>query len=260
MKRWFNRNQGLALIVGAALLLSLAGPGLAAKPPKIKFDRDTWDFGKVKQGANLTYEFTFKNDGGSKLNIKNVETSCGCTAALVSANTIDPGQTGKIKVSFNITGYSGLASKFIYVDSDDPDQPRVQLKITANVEVAPGPRIDLNPYAHEVGLLIEGEDVEAKLTLANKGELELRVECNQKTATFLAEGKLVTFPLLIAAGKKVALTLKMALPNRVGVLREYVVLRSNDPQRPSLTFSLNGYIVTKAELKELFNRHKDLLK
>jgi len=260
MKRWFIRNQGLALIIGAALLLSLAGPGLAAKTAKIKFDHDTWDFGKVKQGASLTYEFSFKNDGGSKLNIKNVETSCGCTAALVSANTVDPGQTGKIKVTFNASGYSGVVSKFIYVDSDDPDQPRVQLKITANVEVPPAPRIDLNPYAQEVGLLLEGEDVEAKLTLANKGELELQVDCNQKTATFLSGGKPVTFPLRIAAGKDVALTLKMALPNRVGVLHEYVVLRSNDPQRPSLTFSLNGYIVTKAELKELFNRHKDLLK
>jgi hypothetical protein len=260
MKRWFIRNRGLALIVGAALLLSLAGPGLAAKPPKIKFDRDTWDFGKVKPGASLTYEFTFKNDGGTKLNIKSVETSCGCTAALVSANTVEPGQTGKIKVTFNVSGYSGPSTKFVYVDSDDPDQPRAQLKIMANVEVAPGPRIDLNPYAHEVGLLVEGEEVEAKLTLANKGELELQVDCNQKNAAFLAGGKPVVFPLRIAAGKDVALTLKMALQGRVGVLREYVVLRSNDPQRPSLTFSLNGYIVTKAELKELFNRHKDILK
>jgi len=260
MKRWSIRNQGLTLIIGAVLLLSLAGLGLAAKPPNIKFDRDIWDFGKVKQGATLTYEFSFKNDGGTKLNIKNVETSCGCTAALVSANTVDPGQEGKVKVSFNATGYSGTVAKYIYVDSDDPDQPRFQLKITANVEVPPSARIDLNPYAQEVGLLLEGEDVEAKLTLANKGELELQVECNQKSASFFAGSKAVTFPLRIAAGKDVALTLKMALPNRVGVLREYVVLRSNDPQRPSLTFSLNGYIVTKAELKELFNRHKDLLK
>ena len=257
MKRWFIRKQGLTLIISAVLLLSLAGPGLAAKPPKITFGHDTWDFGKVKQGASLTYEFSFKNDGGTKLNIKNVETSCGCTAALVSANTVDPGQEGKIKVTFNAGGYSGPVAKYIYVDTDDPGQPRVQLKITADVEVPPSARIDLNPYAQEVGLIIEGEDVEAKLTLANKGELELQVDCNQKSAIFLAGGKPVTFPLRIAAGKEVALTLKMSLPNRVGVLREYVVLRSNDPQRPSLSFSLNGYIVTKAELKELFNKHKD---
>jgi hypothetical protein len=260
MKRSFIRYQGLALIIGAALLLSLAGPGLAAKGAKIKFDRDVWDFGKVKQGANLTYEFLFKNDGSAKLNIKNVETSCGCTAALVSANTVDPGQSGKIKVTFNAAGYSGTVAKYVYVDSDDPDQPRVQLKITANVEIPPSARIDLNPYVQEVGLLLEGEDIEAKMTLANKGELELQVESSQKNANFLAGGKPVTFPLRIAAGKQVDLTVKMALLNRVGVLHDYVVLRSNDPQRPSLTFSLNGYIVTKAELKDLFNRHKDLLK
>ena len=260
MKRRFDRNKALSLIVGAAVVLALAGPGLAAKSPKIKFNLDTWDFGKVKQGANLTYEFVFKNEGGLKLNIKNVETSCGCTAALVSAKSLEPGQEGKIKVTFNGSGYSGQVTKYVYVDSDDPDRPRLQLKIQATVEVPPSPRIDLNPYIKEVGLVLEGEAIEAALTIGNKGELELQVECSQKNATFFVGGKPAVFPLKIAAGKDVDLTLKLALAGRTGLLRDYIVFRSNDPQRPSLSFSLTGYIVTKTELKELFKRYKDDLK
>jgi hypothetical protein len=43
-------------------------------------------------------------------------------------------------------------------------------------------------------------------------------------------------------------------------LREYVLLKTNDPQRPNLSLYVSGYIVTRAQLKELFRKHKDVLK
>ena len=41
---------------------------------------------------------------------------------------------GRIKVTFSTRGYSGEVSRFVYVESDDPAAPRVQLKISAAVE------------------------------------------------------------------------------------------------------------------------------
>ncbi len=261
MNKRFIPRPAAALIIGAVLVLGLAGPGLAAKLPKIQFKVDTWNFGKVKQGAVLEHEFVFKNVGDVKLNIGTVETSCGCTAALVSDKSLEPGREGKIKVSFTSSGYSGDISKYIYVDSDDPDQPRLQLKITANIEVPPAPRAEISPYSADAGLILEGEPAEAIVTLSNRGELELRVDTAQKNAAFSTNGKAVTFPLKIAAGKEVTLNVKLSLPNRIGVLPgESVSFRTNDPLRPSLYFSLRGYIASKAKLKELFSRYKDLLK
>jgi len=39
-----------------------AGYALAAKQPKITFKKDSWDFGKIKQGDEPAYEFVFKNE------------------------------------------------------------------------------------------------------------------------------------------------------------------------------------------------------
>ncbi|OGD26273.1 MAG: hypothetical protein A2Y56_05435 [Candidatus Aminicenantes bacterium RBG_13_63_10] len=261
MNKSFTLRAATALVTAAVLVTLAALPLRAANPPRIKFREESWNFGKVKQTAVLEHEFVFKNTGGAKLTIHKVETSCGCTAALATEKTLEPGQEGKVKVSFNTLGYSGEVTKNIYVDSDDSNDPRVVLKITATVEVPPAPRAELSPYNQDVGLILEGDGIETKLTVMNRGELELQLDNSQKNVVFMSGSKRVTFPLKIASGKEAALSLKMTLPNRVGPLRsEYIVFKTNDPQQATLYFTLSGYIMTKAQLKELFNRYKDTLK
>jgi len=43
--------------------------------PKIKFDEQSHDFGKVQQNTPVKYSFTFKNVGKGKLIIENVKAS-----------------------------------------------------------------------------------------------------------------------------------------------------------------------------------------
>ena len=74
------------VMTGVLTSLMIAGAfALPAKQPKIVFKDDAKDFGKVKQGETLTYEFVFKNEGDDVLNVKDVETSCGCAAAIISS-------------------------------------------------------------------------------------------------------------------------------------------------------------------------------
>jgi len=244
----------------AVLVLASAAPSFAAKGPKIVFKEDAWNFGKSKGGDDLVHEFVFKNEGDAALHIKNVETSCGCTAALVSDKSVDPGKTGRIKITFSTRGYSGEVSRFVYVESDDAALPRVQLKISAAVDVQPQPRIDLDRYGFDGGLLIEGDDLVAKVIIFNKGELELRVEASLPGSKFLIGGKPAVFPVKIAAGKDLELTVSLSLANRMGPVREYVLLKSNDPLRTTISVNLSGYIVTKEQLKQIFLKYKDILK
>ena len=146
------------------------------------------------------------------------------------------------------------------LESDDPASPRVQLKISAAVDVQPQPRIDLDRYGYDGGLLIEGDDLVGKVIIFNKGELELRVEASLPGGKFLIGGKPAVFPVKIAAGKDVELTMGLSLANRMGPIREYVLLKSNDPLRTTISVNLSGYIVTKEQLKQIFLKYKDLLK
>ncbi len=117
------------------LFIFLAGTlALAEGTPRISFSLESYDFGTVLQGKTVEYIFAFENKGTEDLLIKEVTTSCGCTAALVSANVIKPGETGHIKVSYDSQGRAGKVSRTITVVSNDPVEPIKELTITAMVD------------------------------------------------------------------------------------------------------------------------------
>jgi len=241
------------------LLLVAAGATLAGSP-KESMDLVSYDFGFPLPGSTLTHSFVVTNHSDRQLQFLNIETSCGCTAALVSDKTIAPGASGKIKVTFSSRGYSGEVTKYIYVDTDDPDAPRLQLKISAAVDVPPQPRIDLDKYTYDAGLLVEGESLVSEVAVKNRGELELRFECELAGATFSSGGKPVKWPVKVAAGKDAVLGISLSLENRSGLVREFVLFKTNDPLRSTISMNLNGYIVTKDQLKKLFEKYKSVIK
>jgi hypothetical protein len=260
MKTRFRTKDHRIFHIGFLAALVIAGLALASGQPKIKFKESSWDFGKVKQGATLSHEFVFANEGDATLTIRRVATSCGCTAALVSDQQIQPGKQGKIEVKFDTRGYGGQVAKIVYVESNDPKEPSKQLEVKANIEVPPAPRIEIDPYNYDAGLVVESEDLKASLKIINRGELELRAEFNHRNAEFFVGGKPAPSPLKIAAGKEVTVDLKIPTQTRAGVVREYVLVKSNDPVRSTLSLYLTGYVITKDQLKELFAKYKDVLR
>jgi len=104
--------------------------------PVIYFPEVQHNFGKTTEGKVLEHSFIFRNTGGSTLSIKEIKTSCGCTAALVSKENLQPGEEGSIKVEFDTSNRVGKMSKTITVLSNDPLAPNKVLTIYAEVEKA----------------------------------------------------------------------------------------------------------------------------
>jgi uncharacterized cupredoxin-like copper-binding protein len=102
--------------------------------PKLFFKDTQHDFGKVKEGDVVDYTFTFENKGTKALNIKDIKTSCGCTAALVSSKKIEPGKEGTLKVKLDTKNRIGKMSRRVTIYSNDPSNPNMVLTIFANVE------------------------------------------------------------------------------------------------------------------------------
>lgn len=68
---------------------------------EIVFENDVHDYGTIKQGANGSYEFKFKNNGKEPLIISNAQGSCGCTVPSWPKEPILPGQGNVIKVTYD---------------------------------------------------------------------------------------------------------------------------------------------------------------
>ncbi|MCP2597244.1 DUF1573 domain-containing protein, partial [Candidatus Aminicenantes bacterium AC-335-G13] len=214
-------------------------------------------------GKIVTHVFEFENKGDAELIIKKVETSCGCTAVLLSKNRLKPGEKGKIKVTFNSRGFEGKVVKYIFVRSNDPKNSYKQLKISANVLVPPRPKIVLIPNYEDLGIILDSEEVTCKGKIKNEGDEELIVNqiisFNKKTE-FHQSGKKINFPIRIKPGETKEIEIKLIPPHKKGVLREYIQFRSNDQRRQTITLYLTGYVIDKDQLKKLFTKYKDLIK
>ncbi|MGD1005825.1 MAG: DUF1573 domain-containing protein [Ignavibacteriaceae bacterium] len=92
------------------------------------------DFGKMKQGDVGKYTFKIINKGTGLLRIKDITTSCGCTAAVIKDKDIPAGKEGEILVQFDSSGKMGKLSRRITVLSNDPKNTYKNIIIYADVE------------------------------------------------------------------------------------------------------------------------------
>lgn len=90
-----------------------AEKALIGKLPKIEFDKDVHDFGKINEGDKVETEFIVKNLGESDLIIADAKASCGCTVPEWPKQPIPPGSSAPIKVSFDSNGKPGGQNKTI---------------------------------------------------------------------------------------------------------------------------------------------------
>jgi hypothetical protein len=129
-------KRQIHIIVAAIFMISFLGLAVFAdemQKPKAVFLSKSHNFGPITEGKKVSTVFYFKNTGTADLLVKKIRTSCGCTAVLLSSDTIKPGDTGELKVSFDSSGFKGKIEKSIYFHSNDPDNPVVQLIIKSVV-------------------------------------------------------------------------------------------------------------------------------
>ena len=105
-----------------------------ANAPVMKFEREGFDFGRVKKGEKIVTDFVFENRGGRELKIRKIKASCGCTATEPEKDVILPGEKSKIKITIDTSSLQGEQSKSVFVFSNDPQSSSVTLTLTGFVE------------------------------------------------------------------------------------------------------------------------------
>ncbi|MEW6075091.1 MAG: DUF1573 domain-containing protein [Candidatus Omnitrophota bacterium] len=132
-------NNALRGISGILLLLFTAGCTLATRQgitqatAGIALDPFFWDFGKVKKGNTVTHTFILKNNTPKNLSIKALNSSCGCAVTKIGDKNILPGESTPLEVAFDSRDYSGVVQQYIYVHTDDLDNPILRFIIKADV-------------------------------------------------------------------------------------------------------------------------------
>ena len=108
-----------------------------SESPAMSFDKTLHDFGTIQEGETVETIFTFTNTGKSDLIIVDARGSCGCTVPEYPKNTpIPPGETGKIRVSFDSSNKPNMQQKTVTI-SANTDSGRETIRIKALVQADP---------------------------------------------------------------------------------------------------------------------------
>jgi hypothetical protein len=100
--------------------------------PAFKFEKEVYDFGEIKEGEKVTYDFKFKNIGNSPLIISSATATCGCTIPEYPKEPVAPGAEGLIRVVFNSAGKAGMQNKIISITANTVPS-LTELNILGNV-------------------------------------------------------------------------------------------------------------------------------
>jgi hypothetical protein len=115
---------------------AVAAPADNKNAPDFKFEIEEYNFGTIKQGDKVTYDFVFLNNGKEPLIISEAHGSCGCTVPQWPKEPIAKGSKGTIHVEFNSTGKMGMQDKTVTITSNAKSGQKV-LHLKGNVEAPP---------------------------------------------------------------------------------------------------------------------------
>ena len=138
----------------AVLTASCMGGPESFKPtspdPVAWVDSDRHDWGTIPATDPVEHVFRVRNMGGAPLNIARVQTSCGCTAAVLDHQYLKPGEETRLKITFDPRGRNGQQTRTVWIHSNDPKTPQKQILIQSTIEAPAAPVIAPAPSSSTV--------------------------------------------------------------------------------------------------------------
>lgn len=113
-----NQNSTVAEHTAQTQEIATVASVDTANAPVFKFEKEVYDFGEIKEGEKVTYDFKFKNIGNSPLIISSATATCGCTIPEYPKEPVAPGAEGLIRVIFNSAGKAGMQNKIISITAN----------------------------------------------------------------------------------------------------------------------------------------------
>ena len=234
-----NTNRKLSALLLFILFVALFLSGCnKPDPPKIALSEKSWYYGEVTPDERPSHEFTIKNEGGEKLIIESVYSSCPCVIIDLSENEIGPGDLVSLRTIFDPTGYEGEVSKNITIKSNDSQNPEKTIKASITVLRVPNPDIEISEQTFNLGDISREEKALIDFTIFNTGDADLIIEEIVSEELFSYNFEI---PLTIPSDKEFHGQLTIDTEQlKEGEFRKAVRIMTNDPQNPAVFLRIQG--------------------
>jgi len=201
--------------------------------PRAVFVEKSFNFGKVKQGVEVTHKFQVKNEGTAPLLLDRVDFDLpGLTAKFKPE--IPPGGEGFIQVDWNTTSFSGPMDVEAKLGSNDPIQPKFTFTLSGSID----PVIEVAPIWGGFISLYADEKKEQTLHIINHELQPLKISSLEKQGThFTASLKEVQ------SGKSYDLTITVPAGTPLGRYEEALLLHTNHPKFSEVPVDVNVLVM-----------------
>ena len=209
--------------------------GNAQAGPLIFFEPEI-HVGKVAEGETPTAKFYFENDSRHEVSIKKIRTSCSCTIAENYEKPIAPREDTTISIRLNTAGRKGpFSSKIIVVYEAAGKQYEAILKISADIHQEG--KLASDQETIRLGSVIIGSAIDKAVTISNIAKTRHTRITKVEAAKWLK----------VSYAKKpdsaeYTLTIKGAVPNKLGRLREKIIVHTDNKIFPTCVISLRGWV------------------
>jgi len=235
-------RKTILLFLSFLLLLAL----VACEPmgPKVAVVGDAdFDFGEAEQGSKVNHTFTLRNDGDQDLLIRKVRSSCGCTVAKPSKETVEPGDTTEIEATFSIGRRRGRQQKKITVMVNDPNNQQIILMLRGNVKIIAQFEPERLSFAH----IDLNKPVTKTVTMTNKGDkpmtftgFKVSSDPQDQLSVKLAKSDQTELPLVINPGEQLTITATLTLTDERPRFYSRLTLQTEERPDSPFTYSISG--------------------
>lgn len=240
------RRFSITCLALAAVLVPLVSIVAQESGPRAVPLEPIKDFEIVPKGEYVHHVFELKNEGDATLELIDVKPACGCTVAEFD-KTIAPGQVGQVKVQLETANFAGPIAKPISVFTNDPENPKLQLVVKAEVK----PYLGVQPgYARFI--YVQGEPIQPipnVLWAADGSDIEVvdiktpydHLSVKHRPAKEEERNKEYS-------GKQWAVDIGLDPTAPIGALRDYVELVINHPKQKTVRLPISGFVRPRQHL------------
>ncbi len=201
----------------------------ATASPKLECLEPVYEFGTVDGSTPVSHTFQIRNAGDSELVIRKIHAPCGCTAFQLANKTLPPGQSLGIPVTVSLKGRKGLQEKSVYLETNDPSSPSLQLMLRGVV----GSGIEVQPPMLTLRKNPKTPEVFGEVTVRDLGKKPLR--CLEAKPV---EGKIEVVVTPLAGGEGFVLRATPAANLPPGQHKEKIQLRLEGASQKDMTIDV----------------------
>lgn len=201
--------------------------------PDIQIDNPVYDAGFVEQQSYMRHVFVIKNVGEQPLIITE-KPSCNCTAAVLSGNTIIPGEQVQLEVLYATRDDWAEQTITVTIHSNDPDEAMTMVTMKGYVISRFIPVI---PNVIRLGDIDGKKEVLRKIEVYDPGYKKLEVK-KVETSSDKIEAKFISNE----KGKKAEIQVRIKPGLPLGEVQEQITIYTNDDKTPELIVPVLGKV------------------